>query len=133
MLDASDLPDLERRRAAHIIGENERVLATPDLLASGDVAAFGRFMSASHESSRVNFENSTPSLDLLVSLANATSGVYGARLTGGGFGGAIVALVSCDAADAAGVAIAAEYERQSGHHAVVLKCDLADGALALNG
>lgn len=132
LLAESNLPDLERRRAAHIIGENERVLATPDLLAHGDVAAFGRLMSASHESSRVNFENSTPSLDLLVSLAKATPGVYGARLTGGGFGGAIVALVSRDAADAAGSSIAAEYERQSGHHAKVLKCDLADGALVLN-
>ena len=133
LLAASPLPDLERRRAAHVIGENERVLQTVELLESGDVAAVGRLMSASHESSRVNFENSTPSLDLLVSLATATEGVFGARLTGGGFGGAIVALVSRDAADAAGKSIAAEYELRSGHHAKVLKCDLADGALVLNG
>ena len=132
LLAASPLPDLERRRAAHVIGENERVLQTVELLASGDVAGVGRLMSASHQSSRVNFENSTPALDLLVSLATATAGVYGARLTGGGFGGAIVALVSRDVADAAGESIAAEYERRSGHHAKVLKCDLADGALVLN-
>ncbi len=133
MLAAADLPDIVRRRAAHIIGENERVLRTRELLLSGDVAAVGRLMSDSHESSRLNFENSTPSLDLLVSLAQSTPGVHGARLTGGGFGGAIVALVSRDAAHAAGAAIAAEYERRSGHQANVLECDLADGALALNG
>ncbi len=133
MLAAAKLPDLEHRRAAHIIGENERVLQTVKLIAQGDVAGVGRLMSASHESSRVNFENSTPSLDLLVSLAISTSGVYGARLTGGGFGGAIVALVSRDAADVAGESIAAEYEHLGGHQAKVLKCDLADGALAING
>jgi galactokinase len=133
MLAGAELPDLERRRAAHVIGENERVLRTVELLAKGDVAGFGLLMNASHESSRLNFENSTPALDLLVSIAIATPGVYGARLTGGGFGGAIVALVSREASIAAGDAIAAEYERQSGHHARELRCDLADGALAING
>lgn len=133
MLAASSLPNLEHRRAAHIIGENERVLQSIELIALGDVAGIGKLMSASHESSRLNFENSTPALDLLVSIAQATHGVYGARLTGGGFGGAIVVLVSRDAADAAGEHIAAEYERQSGNHAKVLQCDLADGALIKNG
>jgi len=133
MLASANLPDLERRRAAHIIGEDERVLETVQLLAQGDVAGFGALMKASHESSRLNFENSTPALDLLVEIASSTPGVYGARLTGGGFGGAIVALVKRDASVAAGDFIAAEYERQSGHHAKVLRCDLADGALAING
>jgi galactokinase len=133
MLAAADLPDVLRRRAAHVIGENERVLRTRELVGAGDVAAVGRLMAASHESSRVNFENSTPALDLLVSIALATPGVYGARLTGGGFGGAIVALVAREAAATAGAAIAAAYERASGHHATVLPCDLADGALARSG
>lgn len=133
MLLASSLPDLERRRAAHIIGENERVLKTVELIAQGDVAGVGQLMSASHESSRLNFENSTPALDLLVSIAQVTSGVYGARLTGGGFGGAIVTLVDRDSAVAAGEHIADEYQRQSGHYARVLACDLADGALVKNG
>lgn len=133
MLAAGNLSDLERRRAAHIIGENERVLQTVELIARGDVVGVGRLMSASHESSRVNFENSTPSLDLLVSLAISTPGVYGARLTGGGFGGAIVALVSRELAETAGERIASEYQRSSSHQAKVLICDLADGALVLNG
>lgn len=133
MLAAGTLPDLERRRAAHVIGENERVLKTVALIAQGDVAGVGKLMSASHESSRLNFENSTPALDLLVSIAEATTGVYGARLTGGGFGGAIVVLAARDAATAAGESIAAEYECRSGNHARVLQCDLADGALIKNG
>lgn len=133
MLAAASLPDLEHRRAAHIIGENERVLRTVSLLEQGDIAGVGRLMTASHESSRVNFENSTPALDLLVSIATSTAGVYGARLTGGGFGGAIVTLVRRDAAEAAGASIEGQYESRSGNHAKVLTCDLADGALVING
>lgn len=133
MLAAISLPELIRRRAAHVIGENDRVLRAREFLLAGDVASVGRLMSESHESSRVNFGNSTPALDLLVMIARATPGVYGARLTGGGFGGAIVVLVRRDGAHAAGRAIAAEYELESGRHAEVLECDLSDGALALNG
>jgi galactokinase len=132
-LEKSLLPDLERRRAAHIIGENERVLRGVEFLESGNVADFGRLMTASHESSRVNFENSTPELDLLVSIAKSTSGVLGARLTGGGFGGAIVVLLSREDRHQAGSLIASEYERRSGHRAHVMECDLADGALIANG
>ena len=54
---------------------------------------FGELMFASHESSRLNFENSTPELDLLVDLAREEKGVLGSRLTGGGFGGATISLV----------------------------------------
>lgn len=133
MLSASSLPDLEYRRAAHIIGENERVLQTVALISRGDVHGVGKLMNQSHESSRLNFENSTPALDLLVEIAKSTAGVYGARMTGGGFGGAIVVLVGRDAAPAAGSHIAREYERRSGNHARVLNCDLADGALMING
>ncbi len=133
MLSASSLPDLEYRRAAHIIGENERVLQTLDLIARGDVSAVGKLMNESHQSSRLNFENSTPALDLLVEIAISTPGVCGARMTGGGFGGAIVVLVERDAAAVAGDDISAEYERRSGNHARVLNCDLADGALMING
>jgi galactokinase len=133
MLAAGNLPEPEHRRAAHIIGENERVQETIKLLSRGDVSAVGQLMSASHESSRVNFENSTPVLDMLVDIAKSTPGVLGARLTGGGFGGAIVVLVERDASHGAGEAISGEYFRRSGNHATVLECDLSDGALALNG
>ena len=87
------LPDRIFKRARHITGENERVLAGGDALERGDLETFGRLMFESHESSRVYFENSCPELDQLVEAARKTPGVYGARLSGGGFGGATINLV----------------------------------------
>jgi galactokinase len=124
-LNANDIPELLRRRAAHIIGENERVLRACELLERDDAAGLGELMNESHESSRTNFENSTPELDRLVDLARKQPGVLGARLTGGGFGGAIIALCekSCAEQAAANLApIAAQ----------TFICRPADGALARN-
>ena len=86
------LPDLLRRRATHIVGENDRVQRALELLAAGDGAGFGSLLNESHESSKENFENSTPELDRLVTIAQQLPGVLGARLTGAGFGGAILVL-----------------------------------------
>jgi galactokinase len=94
----SDLDPLVKRRALHIIGENERVFAGREALLAGDVDAFGELMFASHESSRHNFENSTPNLDALVEIAQSTNGVIGSRLTGGGFGGSTVSLIRSELA-----------------------------------
>jgi galactokinase len=80
-------------RALHITGENERVLEGSAALRKGDLAQFGKLMFASHESSRVNFENSCSELDRLVAAAWKTPGVLGARLSGGGFGGATINVV----------------------------------------
>jgi len=82
------------RRALHITGENERVLEGSAALRKGDLARFGELMFASHESSMINFENSCPELDRLVAAARKTPGVLGARLSGGGFGGATINLVA---------------------------------------
>lgn len=87
-----DLPELLCRRAAHIVGDNERVARGVEMLAAGDGAGFGALLNASHESSRRNFENSTRELDLLVSIAQQLPGVLGARLTGAGFGRATLTL-----------------------------------------
>ncbi len=81
-----------RHRARHVITENERVQAAVTALAEGDLAAVGRAMAASHASLRYDFEVSTPGLDALVDRLAATDGVWGARLTGAGFGGCVVAL-----------------------------------------
>ena len=89
----SELADRIYRRALHITGENERVVEGSAALRKGDIARFGELMFASHESSIANFENSCPELDKLVSAARRTPGVYGARLSGGGFGGATINLV----------------------------------------
>ncbi len=129
-LAAAALPDLVGRRAAHIVGENERVFAAVEHLRAGDAAAFGRLMTASHESSRRNFENSTPQLDALVEIATAQPGVYGARLTGGGFGGAIVAVVASEALEAARAGILAAYEARTGIATQAIVCHPGDGALA---
>ena len=95
---SSGLDPLVKRRALHITGENERVFAGREALRAGDATTFGRLMYASHESSRVNFENSTPYLDALVEIAKTTNGVIGSRLTGGGFGGSTVSLIRSDLA-----------------------------------
>ena len=75
-------------------------------------AAFGTLMSSSHRSMREDFEISTPEIDALVRLAQGEAGVFGARLTGGGFGGSIVALASADVAAAAAERIAEDYARR---------------------
>src|ERR1700693_2413616 len=77
LLEGSDLEDVTRRRALHIIGENDRVLRGVQALRSSQLEVFGELMFASHFSSRVNFENSTSHLDTLVDLARKTPGVFG--------------------------------------------------------
>lgn len=112
--EASRMDPVTARRAAHVIGENQRVLQGRERLRSGDLPGFGRLMFESHESSRLNFENSCPELDALVQAARGTSGVLGARLSGGGFGGSAVVLVEAAAADAAVRRIRQAYEASVG-------------------
>lgn len=81
-----------RRRARHVIEENERVRDFAFALAAGELGAAGALMVASHESLRELFDTSTPMMDVAVRTLAATPGVYGARMTGGGFGGCVVAL-----------------------------------------
>jgi galactokinase len=125
-LDIADLPRIATlpaplsRRARHVVTEDARVLDTVAALRAGDLPRAGHLFSASHASMRDDFEVSVPAVDLLVSIAAAQPGVYGARLTGGGFGGAIVALARPLEARATADRIAAEYSRGSGHRATVL-------------
>jgi galactokinase len=84
-----ELPELLKRRARHVVSENARVL---DAVACTSAKEFGALMNASHASLRDDYEVSTPELDRLVALLQAQEGVWGARLTGAGFGGACVAL-----------------------------------------
>jgi len=91
--DLSGITDpVARRRARHVVAENERVLAFVAALRSGELSVLGELMAASHASLRDDFEVSTPALDNLVAALMATPGVLGARLTGAGFGGCAVAL-----------------------------------------
>ena len=128
-LAAAVMPALVKRRAAHIIGENERVFQAVEHLKDHDAVAFGKLMRESHRSSMENFENSTPELDALVEISCAQEGVYGARLTGGGFGGAIVALVSLSLIDDIAKTVEAEYFERTGHNGKACQCLIGDGAL----
>ena len=86
------LDDIAWRRARHVVTENERVRAFAAALARGDYARAGRLMGASHDSLRTDFETSTPDMDAAVERMSSRPGVFGARMTGGGFGGCVVAL-----------------------------------------
>jgi len=127
-LQAADMPELTRRRALHVTGEIERVLAGVEHLRSGDGEEFGKLMFASHESSRLNFENSTPELDVLVEIARKTEGVYGSRLSGGGFGGATVSLINPENAEAIIAAYTREYRERTGIDCQTYLTTLAAGA-----
>jgi galactokinase len=91
--DAASIEDaLIARRARHIISENQRVRDFATMMADEDLGAAGALMAASHRSLRVDYEVSTPRLDALVEDLASMRGVYGARLTGAGFGGCVIAL-----------------------------------------
>jgi galactokinase len=116
----SALPAPLDRRARHVITENQRVVDAKAAMEAGDAAALGALFNGSHVSQRDDYEVSVPEVDLLVGLAQAEAGVYGARLTGGGFGGSIVALVrEGEAADVA-ARVVLEYGRRSQRIATVL-------------
>jgi galactokinase len=108
------------RRARHIITENARVLDAVRALRAGAAAELGRLLDASHASMRDDYEVSTPDIDLLVEMGRADPDIYGARLTGGGFGGATVMLSRAGTARDAAARIAGKYERQTGRHGAVL-------------
>jgi galactokinase len=92
------LPDIEQRRSRHVVTEHERTLAFVDALQARDWQAAGEQMYGSHASLRDDYEVSCPELDLLVELSRPIHGVFGCRMTGGGFGGCAVALVDSHAA-----------------------------------
>lgn len=112
------LSETTAKRAVHPIGEDERVLQGAALLENGDLKSFGALMYDSHESSRNWFENSCDELDTIVDAAKAIPEVYGARLSGGGFGGSCCLLVDPTAADKIAAAITKEYKAKYGDEPV---------------
>jgi galactokinase len=103
------LPPVLARRARHIVSENARVLEARERLLAADLQAFGRLLDASHASLRDDYEVSDPAVDALVEITQSEDGVFGARMTGGGFGGAIVAAVAAGRAADAAARIAVRY------------------------
>ena len=100
-----------RRRARHVLTENRRVLAAARLLRRGQVAGVGELLSQSHASLRDDFEVSWPEADAAVAAACA-AGALGARMTGGGFGGSVIALAPAGRAGPAGAAVTGEFARR---------------------
>jgi galactokinase len=124
--DADDLARIERlpdplgRRARHVVTENARVLQTVDALREGDLARVGSLFNASHDSMRDDFEVSVEEIDALVTFACSHAEVYGARLTGGGFGGSIIAATRSGAGARVAELTAAEYRAATGRTPTVL-------------
>ena len=123
-----ELPDLIYRRCRHIVTENARVLEAVRALKAGDFPACGRAMNASHVSMRDDFEITCPEIDALVGLAQDVDGVYGSRMTGGGFGGCTVSLVEADAVDRASRTMIDGYRAATGLDAEIFACAPSDGA-----
>ncbi|HEV7514911.1 MAG TPA: galactokinase [Thermoanaerobaculia bacterium] len=119
-LSAADLPRVAQlpapldRRARHVVTEDERVLAAVAALRQADLPALGQLLDASHASLRDDYEVSVPDVDRLVEIARDEDAVYGARMTGGGFGGSIVALAREGAGRVAGERIVERYRASTG-------------------
>jgi galactokinase len=114
------LPEPLRRRARHVVTEDERVGQAVAAMRAGDLARLGELFYDSHASMRNDYEVSVPEIDLIVDLARGEPAVYGARLTGGGFGGSVVMLARRGEGRGAAGRIAAEYARRSGCRPKVL-------------
>ena len=111
LLDAeSELDEVTYRRARHVIAENARVMDAVQAMKAGDAQTLGALMNASHASLRDDFEVTNEALDIMAGIAQEQPGCYGARMTGGGFGGCAVALVQEDMAQELAKAVAREYE-----------------------
>ena len=125
---ADKLPDVIRRRCRHIITENARTLEAANAFKIGDIEAAGRLMSESHASMRDDFEISCAEIDTLVKSAKSFEGVYGSRMTGGGFGGCTINLVRRARSDDFIEYIRREYAAQTDYRAEVFRAEACDGA-----
>ncbi len=114
------LPGPLARRARHVVSENARVLGAVAAIAGGDLASLGQLLDGSHRSLRDDFEVSTPEVDVLVGLVREQEGVYGARITGGGFGGSVVAVADAGTGHHAAALAVAEYEQRTGLEATIV-------------
>jgi len=126
----NELPEVVYRRCRHVISENQRVLDAAAALRAGDLEQFGRLMYESHRSLRNDYEVSAKELDLLVEIASSCEGVFGSRMTGGGFGGCTISLVRSDGVEQFRQSIVKKYKEQTGITADLYVCSAAQGASA---
>ncbi|RJT43025.1 galactokinase [Rahnella woolbedingensis] len=124
-----ELDPVVARRARHVITENDRTLAAADALASGDLKRMGELMAESHASMRDDFEITVPQIDKLVEIVKEVIGDKGGvRMTGGGFGGCIVALVPQDMVEKVRDAVEQQYHAHSGLKETFYVCTASQGA-----
>ena len=109
------------------------MIEAADALEDGDLQTLGRLFGESHASMREDYEISLPDIDFLVAIAAKTKGCWGARLTGAGFGGAVVALVDAERAAEIGEEIIGHYRRETGRPGDVLLVHADEGARVENG
>jgi galactokinase len=122
------LDPVARRRARHVLAENDRVRRGAEALRRGDVAALGRLMAESHASSRDDFENSSDALNALIEAAEGAPGYLGGKLSGAGWAGCTVNLVEADRALDFAEAVRAGYARRCGIEPEVYVCRASGGA-----
>lgn len=113
-LERSELPELLMKRARHVVTENQRVFQAVDAIKNKDLKMLGQLFVDSHRSMRDDYEVSIPEIDLLVELMISETDCYGARLTGGGFGGSVVAIAHKERGLQIAEKVAGEYERRTG-------------------
>jgi len=125
---AGTLPKIIFKRCRHVISENARVAKAAAALDQGDLDNFGFLMAESHRSLRDDYEVSCAELDLMVELARQQEGVYGARMTGGGFGGCTINLVRTDAVRGFQPGVADAYQKSTGRAPQIFVSPAAEGA-----
>jgi galactokinase len=125
---SGQLPVVVAQRARHVIEEISRTEQAVDLLEKNDAVHFGELMNACHASLRDLYEVSSPELDKMVAIAQSLPGCFGARLTGGGFGGCTVNLVAAESAETFARQLSEGYTRATGLVPEVYICHAADGA-----
>ena len=122
---------MERKRAKHAVYENRRTLLAAQKLAQGDLEAFGKLMNASHISLRDDYEVTGKELDAMAEAAWQQEGVLGARMTGGGFGGCVVALVKNEHVENFKQNVARLYQAVTGYRPDFYAASAGDGAREL--
>ncbi len=125
---AALLPEVIRRRARHVVSENERTLAAVKALGAGQLREFGELMVQSHRSLQNDYEVSCAELDVAVDAALGVEGVYGARMTGGGFGGCTVTLVENRHIGSLTVAVKKAFKERFGSEPDLFASRACDGA-----
>jgi galactokinase len=131
--DAGMLPKIIYKRCRHVISEDARVTKAAAALDQGDLDTFGALMAESHRSLREDYEVSCAELDLMVELAGQQGGVYGARMTGGGFGGCTINLVRTDAVNDFQSRVGDAYQNSTGLAPQIFVSPAAEGAGEVKG